>query len=157
MLRLGSASGSAKCADDAVHITLDGATTAIALTTTPQPFGGVRRWASCPECRSRCLVLYLLDDAAWSCRRCAGAVYPVTREGKLDRTLRRARRARKRIDADGNLFVPVGALEKPPRMHWRTFERRIEHVSATTTAVVGDVDRAIGRIKRRIRRRRRAS
>ena len=42
---------------------------ALAVTTTLQPLGGVRRWWRCPDCRRRCRVLVIpMPESAVGCR-----------------------------------------------------------------------------------------
>ena len=43
------------------------------LDATQHRLGGKRRWMLCPQCRSRCAVLYLRGAPA--CRRCHGLTY----------------------------------------------------------------------------------
>jgi hypothetical protein len=46
------------------------------ITTTPQPFGGVRRWWRCPHCDRRCRILLAPEpDSPLACRRCCDAQY----------------------------------------------------------------------------------
>lgn len=51
-------------------------TVVLAVVSTPQPFGGVRRWWRCPTCRRRCRILLMAStDSPVACRRCLRAVY----------------------------------------------------------------------------------
>src|SRR5215470_15329712 len=46
------------------------------VTSTRQPFGGVRRWWVCPFCRRRCGVLLAVEcQGPIACRRCHRARY----------------------------------------------------------------------------------
>lgn len=46
------------------------------ITTTAQPFGGVRRWWRCPHCDRRCRILLAPEpDSSLACRVCWDARY----------------------------------------------------------------------------------
>jgi hypothetical protein len=126
-----------------LSLEIGGARTWLELTRTRQRLGGWRRWVLCPAyaCRRRCAVLYL-SRAGWRCRRCLGAVYPSTRESPRDRLYRRARRLRARLGLGGDLTEIV---TKPPRMHWRTFERLEQRCDEVDDKVTSDMRRMLER------------
>lgn len=78
--------------------------------------GGRRPFFRCPKCRERFCILY--RAGGYSCRKCLGLGYPVQRESRRDRTLRRARRVMGRVGYDeGRKYG------KPKWQRWRTFWR----------------------------------
>lgn len=135
--------------DDVLRVGFEPVAYRIALVSTVQPFGGVRWWARCGGCAGRCAVL-LLTRPGWRCRRCVGACYYVTREGFMDRAVRRARRVRERLGMGPNLLVPT---VKPAGMHWHTYLRLAKLDDAATGAVIGAVlarcERGLDRIAKR--------
>ena len=116
------------------------------ITWTACNFGGQRAWFECPSCHQRVTHLYL---TSWrlGCRTCCDLTYASRREGRADRQMRRARTLRGRVGGSADL---VGQFPpKPPRMHWRTYERvRAAELRATNIVVASDrasLDRIIKR------------
>ena len=71
---------------------------ALTIVSTRQPFGGLRWWWVCPNCRRRCGVLYLPDrEGPVACRSCWPVRYLVAYPGR--------QRAR---DAKEALFMILG-------------------------------------------------
>lgn len=95
----------------------------IALECTPCNYGGKRTWMLCPYCQRRCAVLYLADKTP-ACRKCYDLAYYSEGETRLDRIMRKARKAQEKIGYDkGNLDE---LILKPKGMHWKTYERQLE-------------------------------
>jgi len=97
--------------------------TTVYLEATRMYFGGRRLWFRCPRCDGRCRVLY----GTWriACRRCHRLRYLSQRETKEDRATRAMLKIVRRLkpnDPDPCNDLP----EKPPGMHWRTYDRLIE-------------------------------
>src|SRR5262249_21057874 len=111
----------------------------IALVWTSCHLGGSRPWMVCPDCGRRCGVLYytnfVRDELA--CRLCLRLTYPSTRETQFHRLIRRAQVLRHRLGGSTNLFNPPPG--KPPRMHWRRFDRLFRQL----VKVEGEFDAAV--------------
>ena len=71
-------------------------------------------------CGRRVAVLYCLRDY-FACRHCYELAYESQQEPIRMRGLIKAQKIRMRLGAKPNVFDPFP--EKPPRMHWRTYER----------------------------------
>ena len=87
-------------------------------------YGGWRTWLGCPRCGRRCAVLYL-TASGFDCRICARVAYLSQSEDAAGRALRRLHKIEARLGEDG---------EKPPRMHWRTYERLVEQANEADAA-----------------------
>ena len=89
--------------------------------TTPH-LGGFRFWFRCPgqECGRRVAILYVTKNGLL-CRRCLGLVYPVQREDRANRLLRKAQNIRERLGGSSNMSLPFPA--RPKGMHHRTYWR----------------------------------
>ena len=81
-------------------------------------YGGERLWFSCPHCHTRVAIIYG-HGKRFLCRHCYALPYASQNEDYLDRMIRKARKIRKKLDADVSLDFPV--FEKPKGMHWKTF------------------------------------
>jgi len=91
----------------------------IAFEFTNQPFGGQRRWFSCPECHSRVRLLFLVGVPR--CRKCVGSKYTCQLEPTRVPGLERALEIRKRLDRQSSIASPFP--RKPRDMHWKTWYR----------------------------------
>lgn len=91
------------------------------LVSTPQPFGGVRWWVSCPRCHARCRKLYQprYPRAAFACRSCHRLDYLTQRISKPERWRLRSRRTLATIGLEPSTVI----RQKPKWMRWRTFDR----------------------------------
>ena len=89
-------------------------------------YGGWRTWLGCPHCRRRCAVLYLAGGGFY-CRLCTRVAYLSQSEDAAGRAMRRLHKIEARFGEDG---------EKPPRMHWRTYERLVEQANAADVAAM---------------------
>ena len=100
----------------------------IALTTTPQPFGGRRWWFICPLTGDRVPKLHLPPGAfTFASRRAHKLAYRSQRETPRDRALGRAFKLRRRLGDHGGIGDDIA---KPKGMRWRTFEREMAKVEA---------------------------
>ena len=111
---------------------------ALTLEAVPQPFGGVRWWFRCPSCRRRRVALYVVPVLhRFRCRRCTGLAYYSQRcdhLGRLELTMQRI--ARRLGDPVPNALPDLPP--KPPRMHWRTYQRHVDAVDAAGAAHLAD-------------------
>jgi len=87
---------------------------------TPCHYGGERLWFSCPQCHKRIAVIYG-HGSRFLCRHCYDLPYTSQSESRLERMMRKARKIRRRLDADIDIDFPI--LEKPKGMHWKTYNR----------------------------------
>ena len=98
----------------------------VPITWTDCHFGGRRPWFICSAysqgryCGRRVAVLYCLWDY-FACRHCYELAYESQQEPIWMRGLLKAQKIRERLGARPNVFEPFP--EKPPRMHWRTYQR----------------------------------
>ncbi|PLS86813.1 MAG: hypothetical protein CYG60_05270 [Actinobacteria bacterium] len=80
----------------------------------------LRPWFLCPRegCARRVAILYGRTDTEshpeWACRTCLDLCYPVEREDRVERALRRSNKARAKLGP---------GAEKPKRMRHETFVR----------------------------------
>jgi hypothetical protein len=91
----------------------------IAWRWTDTPFGGRRRWLTCPSCSRACRVLYHVASG-FLCRRCLGYGYASQQERGHHRALSMLQRIRRRLGGSASLAEPFPA--KPVRMHWRKYQ-----------------------------------
>jgi hypothetical protein len=92
------------------------------LTQTPMRFGGSRLWFRCPSCGGRCRVLYG-SSRRLACWRCQRLRYRSQVEAQADRALRGMQKIARRLDPEADdIWMPP----KPPRMHWRTYDRLVD-------------------------------
>lgn len=91
---------------------------------------GWRWFLVCPRCGRRRVRLYLprADWPTFQCRACARLAYHSQRLAPNDRLFHRARVLTRRLGADWEALA--GAPPKPPRMHWPTYERRLDQLEA---------------------------
>ena len=98
----------------------------VPITWTDLHFGGRRPWFICSVCSHgqycgrRVAVLYSLRDY-FACRHCYDLAYESQQEPIWMRGLLKAQKILIRLGAKPDLFELFP--EKPPRMHWRTYER----------------------------------
>jgi hypothetical protein len=96
----------------AIHVWLD---------STPCHSGGERVWFACPGCQSRRAVLFSAGGV-FRCRRCHGLAYESTREDAIERANQRIVTLQRKLQGPPDC-TPWHIPPKPPRMHWRTYER----------------------------------
>ena len=96
----------------------------VPITWTECHFGGRRPWFVCSGdgqyCGRRVAVLYGAGNY-FACRHCYGLSYETQQQSARWRGFAKAQKIRMRLDGSVNLLEPFP--EKPPRMHWRTYER----------------------------------
>lgn len=101
--------------------------------TRPQ-FGGRRPWFLCPLCIRRVALLYLRGER-WACRICCDLAYRSELGSKGCRGPMKARKIRVRL---GGNRSGIEFPDKPPYMHWRTYERwREKHDAAVAKSWSG--------------------
>lgn len=103
----------------------------VQLTTSPQPFGGVRWWSVCPRTGRRCTKLYLpLGGHRFWSRQGWDLGYGCQREDPQYRVQRQAIKTYKALGGHGDGNWRGGAPDKPKWMRWRTYDRlaaRLDH------------------------------
>lgn len=104
----------------------------VRLTTTRPTYGGTRYWFLCPrrDCGRRCDALYRpkgCNARAFACRSCYRLKYLSQRLGAGYRAERRAERLLRRLTTG-----PDNDLQRPARMHLRTFARLRDEVERLT-------------------------
>jgi hypothetical protein len=101
---------------------------------TRPKFGGRRPWFLCPLCIRRVALLYLRGES-WACRICCDLAYRSELELKGHRGQMMARKIQARLGGDRSGFE---FPDKPPGMHWRTYERwREKHDAAVAKSWSG--------------------
>jgi hypothetical protein len=123
----------------------------VELAWTPCHFGGRRPWLVCPRCGLRALRLYPTMRSGLLCRRCAGLAYQVQQVPRYRRLQLAQERIARRLGGTGE---PGGGLpEKPPRMHWATYDRHERRYRAAQVAEFADLPALVDRLWRATRRR----
>lgn len=120
----------------------------VLLVWTPCNFGGARPWFRCPAraCGRRVAILYA--SSIFVCRHCLRLAYPVQRERDDDRAARRADKIRQRLGWEPGILNGQG--DKPPRMHWTTFERLQAEHNAFVSAWQAGWEQWLGLANRRL-------
>ncbi|MGK4000830.1 hypothetical protein [Sorangium sp. So ce1024] len=121
----------------------------VELEATRVASGGLRLWERCPGCSARADVLYL-DTPGLRCRRCAGLVYPATRQRPEERVLEQALAwrimARAALGAGPDPREPIP--RRPPGVRLSTWMRRLDELhkaqAAVQAAFAALVDRLVG-------------
>jgi len=121
----------------------------VRLETTPLHFGGQRRWLVCPQCSHRREALYVACEAL-ACRSCLGLGYESQNENRRGRMFRRANAIRARLGWASGILSLDG--DKPPRMHWRTFQRLRAELDVLTNALLGILGEWLDRAEERVDR-----
>lgn len=98
------------------------------IQRTPCHFGGQRPWFSCP-CQRRVNALYQYRGR-WICRKCTGAVYQSKSRNPVERGTLKIQKLQRKLDPSGGYEI-YQLPDKPPRMHWRTFDRIADQIEAT--------------------------
>jgi len=111
---------------------------------TPCNYGGERLWLLCSACSRRSAVLYG-HGPRFLCRHCCGLPYGSQQEGYMDRMQRKARKVRKRLDADENLLESV--WQKPKGMHQKTFDRLRQQEKAANHAAMIALAKQVGMLE----------
>lgn len=108
----------------------------LTATATPQPFGGVRWWWSCPACGRRCAKLYrpLRGEAQrFRCRGCHRLTYTSQALAMPERWRWRAQALYARVGTHAHADFHY----KPKRMRWTTFNRILDKAEEFDEAHVG--------------------
>ncbi|WP_437996459.1 hypothetical protein WMF26_36220 [Sorangium sp. So ce185] len=122
-------------------------TITVQLETTRVASGGLRLWARCPGCSARAAVLYLAAPGL-RCRRCAGLVYPATRqrpeERVLEQALARRTKARAALGAGPDPREPIP--RRPPGVRFSNWVRRLDEFHEAQAAVQAALAALVGRL-----------
>jgi hypothetical protein len=118
----------------------------VLLDWTDCNYGGNRPWFICPisGCGRRVARIYA-GGKYFGCRHCYNLAYNSQCEGLYDRMARKARKIRKRLDADMWLEVPV--FDKPKGMHWKTFEKLQRKERQVSNIVNREMERMLGLLR----------
>jgi hypothetical protein len=123
----------------------------VPILRTACHLGGQRAWFRCTvhfggkHCGRRAAILYSAGDL-FACRRCYGLAYMSQRESRTSRSISRAQKIRTLLGSSPNLsgsFPP-----KPPRMHWRTYDRLRTRGEAADELAFGHLQSWLGRVER---------
>jgi hypothetical protein len=108
----------------------------VSIVSTPQPFGGLRRWFVCPkpDCRRRCAVLYLAEEGL-ACRVCAKLRYRSQRMRPNARMRRRAERIFRKLNVDTSQLPHVRG-PVPKGMKWPKYLRLYQLACQLETRVL---------------------
>ncbi|WP_438014915.1 hypothetical protein WMF18_29015 [Sorangium sp. So ce315] len=122
-------------------------TLTVQLEMTRVASSSLRLWARCPGCSTRAAVLYLAAPGL-RCRRCAGLVYPATRqrpeERVLEQALARRAKARAALGAGPNPREPIP--RRPPGVRLSTWARRLDELHEAQAAVQAALAALVGRL-----------
>lgn len=118
----------------------------MALTTTPQPFGGRRWWFVCPRTGQRVAKLYLPSGALTFASRHAHRLgYRSQRETSRDRALSRAFKLRRRLGAGGGIGDYV---LRPKGMRLATYDAHLERIYRAEEIVDVHCDALLTKLER---------
>ena len=124
---------------------------AIAVSTTPVTYGGVRHWFHCPQrkeggsCSRRCRILYLPRRAReFGCRQCHNLAYQSQRLSPLARILRRMDHLERQLEWD----TGTGRRRRPRGMHRQTYRRLRDEYEQAESDSLSAFSRRIGRLPR---------
>lgn len=126
--------------------------TRVALVSAPQPFGGRRWWLVCNHCGARRQRLYV--SSAWgqptkrlACRVCLRLAYRSQQSGPLQRAEFMAHKLWGRAAGVAPDELPSGYVPKPPKKHWRTFDKDFDrgqrHMDRVNRAIMVALGRAL--------------
>ncbi|KYF92564.1 hypothetical protein BE20_11355 [Sorangium cellulosum] len=122
-------------------------TITVQLETTRVASGGLRLWARCSGCSARAAVLYLAAPGL-RCRRCAGLVYPATRqrpeERVLEQALARRTKARAALGAGPDPREPIP--RRPQGVRFSSWVRRLDELHEAQAAVQAALAALVGRL-----------
>src|SRR5262245_12685396 len=115
----------------------------IELTSTRPFLGGRRFLFVCPGCSGRARILYV-GSRRIACWRCHKLRYRTQIEGRDARELRGMQKIARRLDPESDdIWLP----DKPPRMHWRTYDRWVERYEAYDVKWATSALRRIGGLR----------
>lgn len=118
------------------------------IQRTPCNYGGQRPWFRC-GCGKRVTSLYQYRGY-WICRKCTGAVYQSKSRNPVERGTITIQRLQKKLDPSGGYEI-YQLPDKPPRMHWRTYDRIADQIEATTEKRDAACDLRIGKFLQRFK------
>lgn len=113
------------------------------LVTTRPRYGGLRWWVLCPGCSRRCAVLAIAAGTHLACRVCLDLAYQSQRQKPHEREIERSKQLRRRHGGPASVLEPW--FEKPPRMHWRTWENMCMEDRALRVRVLEGIRERLGR------------
>ena len=105
------------------HLDDDSVTQRVNYSIQSRPLGGFQYYLKCPVCEKQREALYIHQTVA--CRACHNAVHTSENLGRLER----ARRSRSQMAAKLGCRPDDVLPEKPPFMHWPTYERHCFRLS----------------------------
>lgn len=117
----------------------------IALDATRQPLGGVRWWFRCPVTGARCRKVYLPPNSKRFASRAAhGLAYRSQSRDRYHRAIVTAHRIRCALHAPLDIGEEV---ERPSRMHRKTFDRHMSRLDAAEAEIGGQILDCIKRMQ----------
>ena len=114
----------------------------VGLTWTPCSLGGSRAWFRCPACQRRCCISYRLRG--YACNGCLRLAWPVEREGRQARAVRRSWKVTGKAKIDFKRWAG-----KPRWQRWPTYLRLREQADQAVK-VIFERDDALVELMRRI-------
>ncbi len=125
----------------------------VRLAWLPRALGGGRWLMLCPYTGRRCWVLYKPvghPSYGFGAPGVYRMHYTCQHESKADQATGQLLKIRKRLgDSSGDLSMETRWLPKPPRMHWRTFERLQARAARYEAIRDNELALALGRIMKR--------
>lgn len=116
----------------------------ISLDETPCPYGGWRRWFSCPGCLKRCAVLYWCRGR-FKCATCHALTHASTRETAAQRATRRAAKLQARLGPGRDVLDLFDPGTRPRGMHRSTYRRLVADLERCEDIVADDIARRLRR------------
>lgn len=113
----------------------------VRLEWTPCGFGGRRVWFRCPRCGRRCCLLY--HASGFPCQACLGLTWPVEREARGRRALRRAEKILRRAKVD-----PAREGWKPKWQRWPTHARMTAFANEAAEIIGQYEDRLYAKLRK---------
>ena len=89
-------------------------------------YGGTKYLLLCPECKTRVTKLYFDESTPPWCRKCMSLRYKSQLQCTKWSLFEQARKIHRELGGDGDFRE--GMPPKPPRMHYRTYNRMLEKI-----------------------------
>tara|TARA_A100001037_G_scaffold229277_1_gene207403 strand:- start:177 stop:752 length:576 start_codon:yes stop_codon:yes gene_type:complete len=113
----------------------------VKFVSIPCTFGGDRALFVCPYCRLRCCILYFAGEYP-GCKSCHNLAHRCEAEGRVDRALRQASKAQKKLGCENGTIDDIP--EKPKKMHWTTYKKLVERIELSQSIIADEAMRRFG-------------